>query len=263
MRSLPKDVAASGSAKEKPPQLAQRARSLTEQSRRVVCRNRTRTGNRIKTSIYACLIKVSPAKAKRLKEKLNKHLCAFASLRESFLCSNSSPRLQPDLDQHRCWSNQKQCVKRCEDNLVETQQHLDQRHDKHNHTLPLLRLHRRLRIRHHEEHEELVHRSRNRRDFRAPRIARDPTTQKRKRKKRGDVNGADVNSLCAIDDDRAEDPDDNQRPFIVSPLHTQGRYRLRREKQQHTNAEVRWIPKMTTLYAQHILRHDRKHAARR
>src|SRR6185369_2101400 len=88
-------------------------------------------------------------------------------------------------------------------------------------------------------------------------------TQKRKRKKRCDVSGADVNSLSAVDDDRTENPNDQQRPFIVSPLHTQGRHCLRREKQQRTNAEVRWVPKVTTFYAQHILRHDRQHAAQR
>ena len=95
----------------------------------------------------------------------------------------SLARLQKDLDQYCGWPNQEQRVERRMHHLIQPQQHLHERHEEHDDALPLPRLHRRLRIRDHEENEELVHRSRDRRDLSPPRITRDPTTQERKRKK--------------------------------------------------------------------------------
>ena len=57
-----------------------------------------------------------------------------------------------------------------------------------------------------------------------------------------DVRGADVEPLQAVDDDRAEDPDDQHRPDGVAPLDAQAGDRLRREEEERDDGEVRRVP---------------------
>ena len=170
-------------------------------------------------------------------------------------------RLPPDLD-HVCnWADNEQRIERCVDNLHQPEHEFGKRNQKCNDALAPLGFHGCLRVCDHEEHKQLIHRTRYRCDFRLPRIANDPATQKSKREDGEDVRRANVETLRPPDDERTKHPDHNHRRDIVSPLNAETGDGLCRQKEQHREAEVRWIPNVAALHAQHILRHDRDCAA--
>ena len=87
--------------------------------------------------------------------------------------------------------------------------------------------------------------------------------QKRKQEKRNNIGGANVKTARAPNYDRAQSPDDHNRPEVVAPLNAQNGHCLRRQKQQHGDAEVGRIPDVPPFHSQYVLRHYRDHAAQR
>src|SRR5690242_20201047 len=96
-----------------------------------------------------------------------------ASTRNDRLCTAGAARIVPHLDQQCGGSDEKQCVVGRIDVLIETQHGFNERDRDDDHALPVFRSHGGLRVRDHEKDEELIHRSRDRRNLRLPRASGD------------------------------------------------------------------------------------------
>src|SRR5271170_3193428 len=86
---------------------------------------------------------------------------------QSFLLAG----LHPHFDEKRRWSNHKERVERRVDNLVQSQEHLDERDEEGDGTLAGLASHRGLRVGDHKEDEELIFGSGDGGDLRLPWVA--------------------------------------------------------------------------------------------
>src|SRR6187455_2997701 len=83
-------------------------------------------------------------------------------------CSGAFARVANDLNDHRGRAYEEECVEGRIQDFRQSHQHLDEGDDDDHHALAALRSDRRLRIRDHEEDEELVHRTGDRGDRRKP-----------------------------------------------------------------------------------------------
>src|SRR5579863_353523 len=165
------------------------------------------------------------------------------------------------LDDQRNGTDEEERIQRRVDTLIEPEEQFSQGDEEGDDTLGPLRPYGRLGVRDHEEREELILGTRDRRDLRKPWIARDPRAHDREEEERRDVRDADMESAGAPDDQRAENPDDRHRSQVISPLDAERGHRIRCQKEHGRDAEVRWVEEMAALDTQHVLRGDRKQRA--
>ena len=138
------------------------------------------------------------------------------------------PRIQPDLDQIRHRPNKKQRENRSVNDLIQPEKKLCQGYTERHQTLAREGANRRLRIGNHEKDEQLIHGSGDGRYLCLPGIASNPAAQERKQKERHNIGGANVKPAGAPNNDRAQDPDNQQRPVVIPPLDAENGHRLRR-----------------------------------
>ena len=112
-----------------------------------------------------------------------------------------------------------------------------------------LRADGRLRVGHHEEDEELIHRAGDRRELASQGLPVIGAAHEREHDERRDVGGADVQPADAPHDDEAEQPDHGHRPEVVAPLDAEQRHGLRRQEQHRAHAEVRRVPEVPAVRA--------------
>ena len=152
----------------------------------------------------------------------------------SLLCGGF--RGPPELNCHGSWADNRQRVIGRVDVFVQPQHHFHRCDQERHQALRPFRRDRRLRVRDHEENEELIHRPGDRRGFGQEPVAGDQASQRRENKKGNHVGCRDVETLHAPGNDRPQRPHNQQRQDIIAPLNAQCRHRFRRKQQQDADA---------------------------